>query len=71
MYRHRTDRAILSFLATSFLLVGRVLMIVQWRDRAGSDILNDYILANLPAELRKRNTTRGWRDLVRKCPTLC
>ncbi|KAI4243719.1 MAG: hypothetical protein L6R40_003332 [Gallowayella cf. fulva] len=37
----------------------------DWRDRAGSDILNDYILANLPAELRKRNTTRGWRDLTK------
>ncbi|KAL8976409.1 MAG: hypothetical protein Q9205_007574 [Flavoplaca limonia] len=37
---------------------------LSWNARAGSEALNNYILANLPANLKARNTTRGWRDLV-------
>lgn len=36
-----------------------------WHDRAGCHVLNDYILANLPEELKARNTTRGWRNLTK------
>lgn len=35
-----------------------------WHDRMGSSVLNDYILANLPEELKLNNTTRGWRNLT-------
>ena len=37
---------------------------LSWSRRAGSEVFNNYILANLPADLKKRNTTRGWRDIV-------
>lgn len=37
---------------------------LSWSHRAGSEVFNNYILANLPADLKKRNTTRGWRDIV-------
>ncbi|KAL8709485.1 MAG: hypothetical protein Q9225_007443 [Loekoesia sp. 1 TL-2023] len=36
---------------------------LNWHDRMGSEVLNDYILANLPEELKAMNTTRGWRNL--------
>ncbi|CAO1603879.1 hypothetical protein XANCAGTX0491_007455 [Xanthoria calcicola] len=36
---------------------------LSWSRRAGSEVFNNYILANLPADLKKRNTTRGWRDI--------
>ncbi|KAL8644416.1 MAG: hypothetical protein Q9226_007775 [Calogaya cf. arnoldii] len=36
---------------------------LSWSSRAGSETFNDYILANLPAELKARNTTRGWRNI--------
>ncbi|KAL8926132.1 MAG: hypothetical protein Q9172_001919 [Xanthocarpia lactea] len=38
---------------------------LSWSPRAGSDVLSDYIRANLPAALKERNTTRGWRDLTK------
>ncbi|KAL9030843.1 MAG: hypothetical protein Q9196_001070 [Gyalolechia fulgens] len=37
---------------------------LNWHDRMGSQVLNDYILGNLPEELKPRNTTRGWRNLT-------
>ncbi|KAI4108611.1 MAG: hypothetical protein LQ339_002127 [Xanthoria mediterranea] len=36
---------------------------LSWSRRAGSEVFNNYILANVPADLKKRNTTRGWRDI--------
>ncbi|KAI4265653.1 MAG: hypothetical protein L6R38_009263 [Xanthoria sp. 2 TBL-2021] len=36
---------------------------LSWSLRAGSDTFNNYIRANLPADLKARNTTRGWRDI--------
>ena len=38
---------------------------LNWHDRLGSKTLNDYILANVPKELKARNTTRGWRNLTK------
>ncbi|KAL9002311.1 MAG: hypothetical protein Q9188_004749 [Gyalolechia gomerana] len=38
---------------------------LNWHDRMGSQVLNDYILANLPEELRAQNTTQGWRNLTK------
>ncbi|KAL8934102.1 MAG: hypothetical protein Q9216_006073 [Gyalolechia sp. 2 TL-2023] len=37
---------------------------LNWHDRMGSQVLNDYILANLPGGLKARNTTKGWRNLT-------
>ncbi|KAL8874424.1 MAG: hypothetical protein Q9198_006889 [Flavoplaca austrocitrina] len=38
---------------------------LSWNARAGSEAFNNYILANLPGNLKARNTTRGWRDLTK------
>ncbi|KAL8856670.1 MAG: hypothetical protein Q9178_006737 [Gyalolechia marmorata] len=38
---------------------------LSWSPRAGSDVLSNYIRTNLPAALKERNTTRGWRDLAK------
>ncbi|KAL8770129.1 MAG: hypothetical protein Q9194_005263 [Teloschistes cf. exilis] len=37
---------------------------LNWHKRPGTDALNQYILANLPPQLRAMNTTRGWRNLT-------
>ncbi|KAL8997278.1 MAG: hypothetical protein Q9169_003420 [Polycauliona sp. 2 TL-2023] len=38
---------------------------LSWKVRAGVDAFNDYIRANLPEDLKARNTTRGWRDITK------
>ncbi|KAL8737608.1 MAG: hypothetical protein Q9181_001509 [Wetmoreana brouardii] len=38
---------------------------LNWKARTGSEAINNFILANLPAEFRRRNTTQGWRALTK------
>ncbi|KAL9577033.1 MAG: hypothetical protein Q9212_006635 [Teloschistes hypoglaucus] len=38
---------------------------LNWTNRRGKDRLNQYILENLPPQLRAMNTTRGWRNLTK------
>ncbi|KAL8671909.1 MAG: hypothetical protein Q9168_003602 [Polycauliona sp. 1 TL-2023] len=38
---------------------------LSWKSRAGVDAFNDYIRANLPADLKARNSTRDWRNITK------
>ncbi|KAL9595786.1 MAG: hypothetical protein Q9219_006240 [cf. Caloplaca sp. 3 TL-2023] len=38
---------------------------LNWHARLGSEVLNDYIMAKIPEEMKARNSSRGWRNLSR------
>ncbi|KAL8827881.1 MAG: hypothetical protein Q9170_006837 [Blastenia crenularia] len=38
---------------------------LNWQNRMGSETLNNYILDNLPEDLKAKNSTKGWRPLTK------